>query len=59
MLEEIKHLYQTWALNQDSLPEQPQDRMTAFLFWVKEHPDQYTEDQRLSLGWAAHRLGMI
>ena len=59
MLAEIKRLYKAWALNQESLPEQPRVRMIAFLAWVKEHPEQYTEDQLLSLGWAAHRLEII
>lgn len=57
MLEEIKRLYKAWALQQKTLPEQ--DQMKAFLAWAMEHPEQYTEDQRLSLGWMAHRLGMI
>lgn len=59
MLEEIKAMYQSWSKSQSNLPEYSRDKMKAFLSWVLEHPEQYSQDQRLSLGWAAHRLQMI
>lgn len=59
MLEEIKAMYQAWSKDQPNLPEQSRDQMKTFLSWAMEHPEQYSEDQRLSLGWAAHRLQMI